>query len=660
MNTARLNHRTSFLGRVHVVPHAGATSLLAWGQDVSETGMFLQTTQPFAAGDSVTIRFEVDGLEVHVRAATVVWVRTFESVNVDGKSPGIGIRFVSIDPPARSALRRLTSVKVANDVPADSALPAPKLTLPPLSRSIIQAAGGRDLDDTQDLLPPSSLPRHTGEAISLPPLQFTMPPTLVPALSYDHDVNLTSESRVFDGVPAAPRPITILPRLRSLPPTKVPMLSMTTSIVIASAVLNSKPPVNAAITQPMHSLPPIDAVDVFAGWTFAKVQPVVAATSAVPSIDDDAVTTPPVAVDVLAAQELQARFSSELLDELDDDAPDNATIINPSTLEAQTVPPANTSTVSSSISVIEDSFNDGGFFADEQKDDSLGVGTVDDRGAYSLGAVATSTPPVQSATREVSLTDERRTDRCDRRTPKPHTSKSSSSSRSSMQVAVVLLVAGCAAGGAVGVMSRAARAKPATSTSTSTSVTAAAVAPAMPAVMNVADAEAELYGKKLKAPASPIPAPKVAVVDEMPAPATVAVAVAEALKVESKPEPVKLAAAPKVGAPKVEAVHTSLAKPVAKAPLVTKPGRLELDLPEGGRVKKVFALAGPARVVVDFERAKLPAQTVELGEAGALELRFGKPDASTQRVVIVLEGDNKPDAVAARLEGDRLVATWHR
>ena len=651
MHTARLNHRTPFLGRVDVVPHAGVTSLQAWGQDVSETGMFLQTTQPFAVGDSVSIRFEVDGLEVHVRAATVVWVRRFEPVAVDGKSPGIGLRFVSIDPPARAALRRLTSVKVANE---DSVLPAPTMTLPPLSRSIIQAAGGRDLDDTQDLLPPSSLPRSTGEAISLPPMQFTMPPvtiapTLVPAASRADDVNLTSESRVFAGVPDAPRPITMLPRLRSLPPTKAPVMSMTTSIVQPSAVLNSHPPVNAAITQPMHSLPPVDAVDVFAGWTFAKVESTAPVASA---IDEDAVTTPPMAVDAVTAEQLQARFSSELQDELDDDsAPENATILNPSILEAQTVPP----------SVISDSAVDEFFTerAHDGSDDSLGIGTVDDSGAYSLGAVVASTPPTPSVVREVSMADERRSDRGDRRTPKPQASKPSSSRRS-MQVAAVLLVAGCAAGGAVGVLSRAARSKPTTTSAT----TVAAVAPEAPAVMNVADAEAELFGKKPKAataPTSPMPKP---VVDEVPA-AAVAVVPVEAPKVEAKVEPVKVAEAPQAvapkAAPKAEASLTSTTKvEKKKPPLVTKPGRLEVDLPEGGHVKKVFALAAPARVVVDFDSAKLPAKTVELGEAGALELRFGKPDASTQRVVIVLDGDNKPDAVEARLEGDRLIATWDR
>ena len=669
MNTARLNHRTPFLGRVDIVPHAGAGSLTAWGQDVSETGIFLQTTQPFAVGDNVSIRFEVDGLEVHVRAATVVWLKKFEAINIDGKPAGVGLRFVSIDPPARAALRRLTAVKVANDTPANdtsvvnSLLPQPLMPLPPLSRSIIQAAGGRDLDDTQDLLPPSSLPRHTGEAISLPPLQFTQvpstaTPTLVPQVrSLADDVNLTSESRVFAGVPDAPRPITMLPRLRSLPPTKAPPLPMTTSIISPSAVLNSNPPLNAAVTQPMHSLPPIDAVDVFADWTFAKADGSAAVGS---GIDEQAATTPPTIIDVADdAAALQLRFSSELLEELGDElgdelTPDPTTILNPSILEARSAPPV----------AADDSFSASDFFAADnsaRRDDSPGLGTlntIDDSGAYSFGPVSVSTPPTMSAVPKasppmsvVSIAGESRLG-SERRQPRRE------SARRSVQVAAVLLVAGCAAGGVVGMMSRASQ-----KTAPSTSVTTAEVTDAAlvaPAVMGVADAEAELFGKKRKSPAP------VHVAVAQPAPVQIEVPVAVLAKLD----------APKVDAPKVAAIHvaapnvdraekgeatlTSTQPAAKKSPLTTKPGRLEVDLPEGGRVKKVFALAGPSRVVIDFEQARLPAAPVTIGEDGTLELRFGKPDAGTQRVVIVLDSAQKPDAVDARLDGDRLIATWHR
>ncbi len=679
MHTARLSPRTPFLGRVDIVPHTGSERLSVWGQDVSETGMFLQTTQPFSVGDSVSVRFECDGLSVHVRAATVVWVRRFEPVNVDGRSPGIGIRFVSIDPPARAALRRLTAntMRAANDTPVaahvtssppTSALPPPALTLPPLSRSIIEAAGGvraRDLEDTQDLLPPSSLPRlgssAAQEAISLPPLQFTQVPT--PARAPIVDDNLTSESRVFDGVPAAPRAVTMAPRVRSKPPTMVPVLSMTTSIVAPSAVLGSLPPADRNITQPMHSLPPADAVDVFAGWTFKKADAVAAvepahstidteiphladdvelhAPSLVPMSSSDVQTMPPVGASVLQA--LQARMASErsVVPQ-----PANQTIINPSILTAHTLPPS---------SSLDDSFNsdlhadhiDAGLDTSLYDDAELAAFSAAERsGAYTLGALpAGSVPPKRTS----SLPSQVPTS----------SALSSSSSRRTFQVAAALLVAGCAAGGAVGVLQHLARAP--VKSAASTTVAVAAPAPAAvvaPAVMPVADAEAELFGRQPKQP--PVPE-HVAV----PEPVAAAVAAVEAPKVAEKlvEQPAEKAtekAAEKPAEKPAEPVHVAAVKPTKKAPLLARPGRLEVDLPDGGRVKKVFALASPARVVIDLEQARLPQSTVSVDDGGTRELRFGKREDGTQRVVIMLGTDDKPDTVDARLEGDRLIASWKR
>lgn len=685
MHTARLSPRTPFLGRVDIVPHTGSERLSVWGQDVSETGMFLQTTQPFSVGDSVSVRFECDGLSVHVRAATVVWVRRFEPVNVDGRSPGIGIRFVSIDPPARAALRRLTATtkQAANDTPVpahvtssppSTVLPPPALTLPPLSRSIIEAAGGgraRDLEDTQDLLPPSSLPRHTQEAISLPPLQFTQVPTPA-ARAPIVDDNLTSESRVFDGVPAAPRAVTMAPRLRSKPPTQVPTLSMTTSIVAPSAVLHSLPPKDRNITQPMHSLPPADAVDVFAGWTFKKADVVAKAVvepahstidteiphaaddvelqtpSLLPagtSSRDEVQTMPPVDASVLQA--LQARMASErsVVPQ-----PANQTIINPSILMAHTLPPSS----------LDDSFNseldaeriDAGLDTSLDDDAALAAFSAAERsGAYTLGALPVSLPP-------------KRTSSLPSQVPSSSSSSSSSSTsgRRTFQVAAALLVAGCAAGGAVGVLQHLARAPVPASSSTTVAVSTSAVAPAAPAaaVLPVADAEAELFGRQPQ---------KAAVPEHVAVPESVAVAAAavvEPAKVEAPKAVDKTAdkAAEKVAGKSVEKpaepVHVAAVKPTKKAPLVARPGRLEVDLPEGGRVKTVFALASPARVVVDLEQARLPQNTVTVDDGGTREVRFGKREGGTQRVVIVLGTDDKPGTVDARLEGDRLIASWKR
>src|SRR4051794_30129796 len=113
MPNARLSERAPFFAEVDVVAAGLPAPRRVWGSDVSETGMFLQTTQPFRIGDRVSLRFDVAEREVHVRAAEVMWVRPFEPINVDGKLPGIGLKFVAVDPPARAALRRFVQPQLS-------------------------------------------------------------------------------------------------------------------------------------------------------------------------------------------------------------------------------------------------------------------------------------------------------------------------------------------------------------------------------------------------------------------------------------------------------------------------------------------------------------------------------------------------------------------
>ena len=88
MPNARLTERAPFFAEVDVLASGAPSPRRLWGSDVSETGIFLQTTQPFRIGDRVSLRFDVQANEVHVRAAEVMWVRPFEPVAVDGKLPG--------------------------------------------------------------------------------------------------------------------------------------------------------------------------------------------------------------------------------------------------------------------------------------------------------------------------------------------------------------------------------------------------------------------------------------------------------------------------------------------------------------------------------------------------------------------------------------------
>jgi hypothetical protein len=89
-------------------------------------------------------------------------------------------------------------------------------------------------------------------------------------------------------------------------------------------------------------------------------------------------------------------------------------------------------------------------------------------------------------------------------------------------------------------------------------------------------------------------------------------------------------------------------------------GRHIVELPRAGVVRKAFALASPARVVVDLEDASLPSTAIQVGKGGVEAVRFGQPEPHTQRVVLVLDGAQKPDAVEARIQDERLIVSWQR
>ncbi|MCC7110684.1 MAG: AMIN domain-containing protein, partial [Deltaproteobacteria bacterium] len=203
---------------------------------VSETGMFLQTTHPYRVGDRVALRFDLEDNEVHVRAAEVMWVRSFEPISVDGRIPGVGVRFVTLDPPARAALRRLVREEVGGHRRGDTTLPdlasqaipqqsLPATSLPPITQSMIARAGDTDIERTEEMLamslppftdPPRPTQRQASvDAVLAPPMMraptthFSLPPD-EPALD--------AEARVF----ATPAAITLGPKRASRPPSAPP------------------------------------------------------------------------------------------------------------------------------------------------------------------------------------------------------------------------------------------------------------------------------------------------------------------------------------------------------------------------------------------------------------------------------------------------------
>lgn len=236
-HNARQTDRAPFFAEIDVLAADTPAPRRLWGGDVSETGMFLQTTHPYRVGDRVALRFDLDDSEVHVRAAEVMWVRPFEPISVDGRMPGVGVRFVTLDPPARAALRRLVREEAGGHRKGDTTLPdlasqaippqtQPATSLPPITQSMIARAGDPDIERTEEMLamslppftdPPRPEQRQASvDAVLAPPLMraptthFSLPPD-EPALD--------TEARVF----ATPAAVTLGPKRVSRPPSAPPL-----------------------------------------------------------------------------------------------------------------------------------------------------------------------------------------------------------------------------------------------------------------------------------------------------------------------------------------------------------------------------------------------------------------------------------------------------
>jgi hypothetical protein len=258
-------------------------------------------------------------------------------------------------------------------------------------------------------------------------------------------------------------------------------------------------------------------------------------------------------------------------------------------------------------------------------------------------------------------------------------------SRLSLGAATAFLVAGCCAGAVVGLLQKDpapvvvpqaliaddvatanAAAAPTTTTNTLPAAGAAAVVDvvtAAPAVVDVATAERALpphavadaaledSAVALGGPAKDAGSPGAATQDAQPVQAVQPRGLSTAASNERAPSTETKATAE---APTAKGTAKGTA---SKAATAAQSGRLEVAVPRGGRVQKAFALAAPARVVVDIKGAALP---VMPDVPGAREVRVGRPQKGVERVVIVLPGDEKPELARAKIAGDRLVVRWRR
>lgn len=102
--------RVSFPQRVWIQyserSSANASVNESYASNISESGIFVQTTDPPKIGSKISLQFALESSEQVIQAvAEVVWIKPFEPINIDGVLPGLGAQFVSMPPENRVHLR---------------------------------------------------------------------------------------------------------------------------------------------------------------------------------------------------------------------------------------------------------------------------------------------------------------------------------------------------------------------------------------------------------------------------------------------------------------------------------------------------------------------------------------------------------------------------
>ncbi len=80
--------------------------LFAYISDLSETGIFIRTNTPELPGTQLNLRFMPnDGNQQLLQLeGEVIWVNDLQPENPDNINPGMGVKFVGLDPDSRHRL----------------------------------------------------------------------------------------------------------------------------------------------------------------------------------------------------------------------------------------------------------------------------------------------------------------------------------------------------------------------------------------------------------------------------------------------------------------------------------------------------------------------------------------------------------------------------
>jgi uncharacterized protein (TIGR02266 family) len=79
--------------------------LFAYIRDISRTGIFVRTNNPEAPGTRLNLRFTPHGSrDPFELEGEVIWINPYRPGHSDNLHPGMGIRFIDLDPDDRARL----------------------------------------------------------------------------------------------------------------------------------------------------------------------------------------------------------------------------------------------------------------------------------------------------------------------------------------------------------------------------------------------------------------------------------------------------------------------------------------------------------------------------------------------------------------------------
>ncbi len=98
--------RIPFLNQVWLRSPAAARPIQSSAGNLSETGIFVQTSDPPEVDSLLKLQFQMTPTSQIIEVmAKVVWIKPFEPINVDGLLPGVGLHFVELTESDRTEIR---------------------------------------------------------------------------------------------------------------------------------------------------------------------------------------------------------------------------------------------------------------------------------------------------------------------------------------------------------------------------------------------------------------------------------------------------------------------------------------------------------------------------------------------------------------------------